>query len=102
MIVCEVTDARRLYLRDWPRPRDLFYRHAARLVTTDPVIEEWFAARGAIVFPRTEPLPEAPRRFTFTYNSDFTESADAHLHLRLALTIAHGGESGERDGKLSV
>jgi glycosyltransferase involved in cell wall biosynthesis len=46
VIACEVTDARRLYLRDWQRPRDMFYRHAATVVAPDPVIAEWFAARG--------------------------------------------------------
>ena len=47
VIVCEVTDARRLHLRDWSRLCGMFYRHAAHLVATDPVIAEWFVARGA-------------------------------------------------------
>ena len=59
VIVCEVTDARRLYLRDWPRPRDLFYRYAAHVVATDPVIAEWFAARGATATSIHNPL-QAP------------------------------------------
>lgn len=59
VIVCEVTDARRLYMRDWPRPRDMFYRHAAHVVATDPVIAEWFAARGARATSIHNPL-EAP------------------------------------------
>lgn len=62
VIVCEVTDARRLYMRDWPRPRDMFYRHAAHLVATDPLIAEWFAARGARATSIHNPLvaPTAP------------------------------------------
>jgi RHS repeat-associated protein len=42
--------------------------HKALLSQTVPVVRE-------IVFPATEPLPQQPRRFTFTYNSDTTESA---------------------------
>lgn len=65
VIVCEVTDARRLYMRDWHRPRDMFYRHAAHLVATDPLIAEWFTARGAratsihnpLLPPPTAPIP---------------------------------------------
>src|SRR6201991_5211017 len=64
VIVCEVTDARRLYMRDWPRPRDMFYRHAAHLVATDPLIAEWFTARGARATSIHNPLvaPTAPIR----------------------------------------
>jgi|SRR5688572_6076553 len=64
VIVCEVTDARRLYLRDWPRPRDMFYRHAAHVVATDPVIAEWFTGRGARAVSIHNPLeaPAAPIR----------------------------------------
>jgi GalNAc-alpha-(1->4)-GalNAc-alpha-(1->3)-diNAcBac-PP-undecaprenol alpha-1,4-N-acetyl-D-galactosaminyltransferase len=65
VIVNEVTDARRLYMRDWPRPRDMFYRHAAHVVATDPVIADWFTKRGAravsIHNPLQPPTPEAPR-----------------------------------------
>jgi glycosyltransferase involved in cell wall biosynthesis len=63
VIVNEVTDARRLYIRDWPRPRDMFYRHAAHVVATDPVIAEWFAARGARATGIHNPL-QAPTAFT--------------------------------------
>lgn len=42
--------------------------HKQQLSQTLQVVRE-------IVFPRTEPLPQAARRFTFTYNSDATESA---------------------------
>ena len=47
VIVCEVTDARRLHMREWQRPRDMYYRHAAHVVATDPLIAGWFAERGA-------------------------------------------------------
>lgn len=46
VIVNEVTDARRLYIRDWTRLRERFYRHAAHVVAPDPLIAEWFTARG--------------------------------------------------------
>jgi glycosyltransferase involved in cell wall biosynthesis len=67
VIVCEVTDARRLNMRDWQRPRDRYYRRAARVVATDPVIAEWLAARGAkaisihnpLLAPAT-PIPSQP------------------------------------------
>lgn len=68
VIVCEVTDARRLYLRDWHRPRDMFYRHAAHVVATDPVIAEWLAARGAratgIHNPLEPPAAQIPSNST--------------------------------------
>ena len=74
VIVCEVTDARRLHMRDWPRPRDMFYRHAAHLVATDPLIAEWFTARGAratsihnpLLPPPTLAAPAAPIRLNST------------------------------------
>lgn len=46
VIVNEVSDARRLYIRDWTRLRERFYDHAAHLVAPDPLIAEWFTARG--------------------------------------------------------
>ena len=61
VIVNEVTDARRLYIRDWTPLCGMFYRRAARLVTTDPLIAEWFNARGARATSIHNPLqpPEA-------------------------------------------
>lgn len=59
VIVNEVTDARRLYIRHWTPLCAMFYRHAARLVTTDPLIAEWFTARGARATSIHNPL-EAP------------------------------------------
>jgi GalNAc-alpha-(1->4)-GalNAc-alpha-(1->3)-diNAcBac-PP-undecaprenol alpha-1,4-N-acetyl-D-galactosaminyltransferase len=47
VIVCEVTDTRRITLRDWHRPRDMFYRRAAEVVACDPAIADWLMARGA-------------------------------------------------------
>ena len=46
VVVCEVTDARRVWLREWMQPRDRFYRRAADVVACDPAIAKWFAARG--------------------------------------------------------
>lgn len=62
VIVCEVTDARRLNMRDWQRPRDKYYRHAFRVVATDPLIAEWLTARGARAISIHNPLltPAAP------------------------------------------
>jgi glycosyltransferase involved in cell wall biosynthesis len=56
VIVCEVTDARRLHMRDWQRPRDKYYRHAAQVVATDPLIADWFSARGAKAISIHNPL----------------------------------------------
>src|SRR6185437_5290581 len=36
-----------IWLRDWARPRDNFYRRAAAVVACDPVIADWLAQRGA-------------------------------------------------------
>ena len=69
VIVCEVTDARRLYMRDWPRPRDMFYRHAAHVVATDPVIAEWFADRGARATSIHNPLVAPAARIPSNRNS---------------------------------
>jgi glycosyltransferase involved in cell wall biosynthesis len=62
VIVCEVTDARRLNMGDWQRPRDMFYRHAAAVVAPDPVIAEWLGTRGAKALSIHNPLqPPASR-----------------------------------------
>jgi glycosyltransferase involved in cell wall biosynthesis len=64
VVVCEVTDTRRLHLRDWQRPRDNYYRRAATVVATDPVIAGWLSARGARAVSIHNPLqqPNAPIR----------------------------------------
>lgn len=62
VIVNEVSDARRLYIRDWTTLREKFYRHAAHLVAPDPLIAEWFTARGTRASSIHNPLqpPTAP------------------------------------------
>jgi len=62
VVVCEVTDTRRLYLRDWHRARDNYYRRAVAVVATDPVIADWLSARGARAISIHNPLltPAAP------------------------------------------
>ena len=64
VVVCEVTDTRRLHLRDWHRPRDNYYRRAATVVATDPVIAGWLSSRGARAVSIHNPLqqPNAPIR----------------------------------------
>ena len=68
VIVNEVTDARRLYIRDWTRLREKFYRHAAHLVAPDPLIAEWFTARGvsatSIHNPLQHPVSPIPTKST--------------------------------------
>src|SRR5690242_17395202 len=68
VIPCEVTDARRIDMGNWQRPRDMYYRHAARVVATDPVIAEWLTARGAkaisIHNPLLTPAPPIPHQQT--------------------------------------
>ena len=56
VIVCEVTDVRRLNVRDWQRPREMYYRQAARVVATDPVIADWLSVRGARAMSIHNPL----------------------------------------------
>src|SRR5690242_9870870 len=56
VVVCEVTDTRRLHLRDWHRPRDNYYRRAATVVATDPVIAGWLSSRGAKAISIHNPL----------------------------------------------
>lgn len=68
VIVCEVTDQRRIDMGNWRRPRDMYYRHAAHVVATDPVIAEWLSARGAkaisIHNPLLTPATPIPRQNT--------------------------------------
>ena len=56
VIPCEVTDARRIDMANWQRPRDRYYRHAARVVATDPVIADWLSTRGAKAISIHNPL----------------------------------------------
>ena len=68
VIVNEVSDARRLYIRDWTRLRERFYRHAAHLVAPDPLIAEWFTASGvratSIHNPLEHPVTPIPTNST--------------------------------------
>jgi GalNAc-alpha-(1->4)-GalNAc-alpha-(1->3)-diNAcBac-PP-undecaprenol alpha-1,4-N-acetyl-D-galactosaminyltransferase len=66
VIVCEVTDARRVVFRGLHRARDVLYRRAAAVVAPDPVIAAWFTARGArataIHNPLVAPLEPIPAK----------------------------------------
>jgi glycosyltransferase involved in cell wall biosynthesis len=46
VIVCEVTDARRVALRAWQHARETLYHRAAVVVAPDQAIADWFSARG--------------------------------------------------------
>lgn len=61
VIVCEVTDARRVSLRGWQHARDALYHRAAMVVTPDQAIADWFTTRGAKATAIANPLvPPAP------------------------------------------
>src|SRR5690242_20690202 len=60
VIACEVTDQRRIDMGNWKRPRDMYYRHAAHVVATDPVIADWLTERGARAISIHNPLPTPP------------------------------------------
>lgn len=66
VIVCEVTDARRISLGKYQRAREMLYRQAAAVVAPDPVIAQWFVTRGAagraIHNPLIAPPPTKARR----------------------------------------
>jgi glycosyltransferase involved in cell wall biosynthesis len=55
VVVCEVTDARRISLGKLQNARTALYQYAAAVVAPDPVIAGWFAAHGA----RTQAIPNA-------------------------------------------
>ena len=56
VVVCEVTDARRVLMKRYARAREVLYRRAAAVVAPDPAIAEWFAARGATARSIPNPL----------------------------------------------
>jgi glycosyltransferase involved in cell wall biosynthesis len=56
VIVCEVTDARRVLLKRYTRARDALYPRAAAVVAPHPVIADWFSARGANAHSIPNPL----------------------------------------------
>ena len=68
VIVCEVTDARRVWLRAWHHAREAFYHRAAAVVAPDHAIADWFAARGyrarAIPNPLFPPSASIPVKTT--------------------------------------
>ena len=47
VVVCEVTDARRVSLGKLQNAREALYRYTAAVVAPDPVIAGWFSAKGA-------------------------------------------------------
>jgi UDP-N-acetylglucosamine:LPS N-acetylglucosamine transferase len=47
VVVCEVTDARRVVMKRYARAREVLYRRAAAVVAPDPAIADWFTTRGA-------------------------------------------------------
>lgn len=56
VIVCEVTDARRVTLRSWQHAREALYPRAAAVVAPDQAIADWFSARGAKATAIANPL----------------------------------------------
>jgi glycosyltransferase involved in cell wall biosynthesis len=62
VIVCEVTDARRVSLPGWQRARGLFYRRATAVVAPEPAIAEWLVSRGIRAIAIHNPLvaPSVP------------------------------------------
>jgi GalNAc-alpha-(1->4)-GalNAc-alpha-(1->3)-diNAcBac-PP-undecaprenol alpha-1,4-N-acetyl-D-galactosaminyltransferase len=64
VIVCEVTDARRVSLRGWQHAREALYHRAATVVALDQAIADWFSARGyrARAIPSPLVKPSAPIR----------------------------------------
>lgn len=61
VVVCEVTDARRISLGKLQNAREALYRYAAAVVAPDPVIAAWFGAKGACAIAIPNAL-EAPRQ----------------------------------------
>ncbi len=65
VVVCEVTDARRVAFKKYARARDALYPRAAAVVAPHPVIADWFRARGSNAHSIHNPLlppPSAPLR----------------------------------------
>jgi|SRR5688500_299557 len=61
VVVCEQTDARRVSLRVLQGAREELYRRAAAVVAPDPVIAQWFAAKGARARGIANPLIPPPK-----------------------------------------
>jgi GalNAc-alpha-(1->4)-GalNAc-alpha-(1->3)-diNAcBac-PP-undecaprenol alpha-1,4-N-acetyl-D-galactosaminyltransferase len=56
VIVCEVTDARRVLMKRYAPAREVLYRWAAAVVAPDPVIADWFRSRGCRAHAIPNPL----------------------------------------------
>lgn len=70
VVVCEVTDARRVLFRKYPRARDALYQRATAVVAPHPVIADWFRARGANAHSIHNPLVPPPRVPPIRQNRD--------------------------------
>ena len=98
VIVCEVTDARRVSLRGWQHAREALYHRAATVVAPDQAIADWFLARGvkgtAIANPLVPPVAvpirsnSNSRQRVITLSRLSTEKRPAWL-LRAFAIIAH-------------
>jgi glycosyltransferase involved in cell wall biosynthesis len=77
VIVCEVTDARRVTLRAWQRPRDVLYHRAATVVALDEAIADWFTARGYRA--RAIPCPLVGPSAAISMHSTATRTASASI-----------------------
>jgi glycosyltransferase involved in cell wall biosynthesis len=62
VVACEVTDARKVSLGKLQNARTALYRCAAAVVAPDPVIAQWFAAKGARALPIPNPLVPPSQR----------------------------------------
>ena len=60
VVVCEVTDARRVAFKKYARARDALYPRAAAVVAPHPTIAEWFKARGTNAHSIHNPLAPPP------------------------------------------
>ena len=56
VIVCEVTDARRVSLRAWQHAREALYHRASAVVAPDPAIAHWFSSHGVKATAIANPL----------------------------------------------
>ena len=63
VVVCEVTDARRVLFRKYPRAREVLYQRASAVVAPHPVIADWFSARGANAHSIPNPLVPPSAQF---------------------------------------
>jgi glycosyltransferase involved in cell wall biosynthesis len=68
VVVCEVTDARRVVMKRYARAREVLYRRAAAVVAPDPAIADWFTTRGARAHSIPNPLV-APSAFIRSQNN---------------------------------